>query len=115
MVFLIRKLASPQAIECRDLGGQTPLHYAVQRKGDSVKLIIPILATGHSTLLGADREGRTPLHIAVLQNSIDSIDQILKTASSLNLLKLVLSSRDFKGRTCLHYAGKFFVYFFFIQ
>merc|ERR1712137_1307047 len=106
LVFLIRKLASPQAIECRDLGGQAPLHYAVQRKGEVVKLIIPILATGHSTLLGADCQGRTPLHIAVMQNSVDAVDTLLKVASSLGLLKLVLSARDINGRTCLHVAAQ---------
>ena len=99
-------MASPQAIECRDLGGQAPLHYAVQRKGEVVKLVIPILATGHSTLLGSDMQGRTPLHIAVLQNSVDAVDQLLKTSSSLGMLKLVLSARDTKGRTCLHYAAQ---------
>merc|ERR1712137_1095722 len=104
LVFLIRKLASPQAIECRDLGGQTPLHYAVQRRGEAVRLIIPLLATGHSTLLAADTTGRTPLHIAVLQNSIDAVDQLLKVASSLGLLKL--AARDTSGCTCLHYAAR---------
>merc|ERR1712137_423194 len=106
LVFLIRKLASPQAIEARDVGGQTPLHYAVQRKGEAVRLIIPLLATGHSTLLAADTEGRTPLHVAVLQNSGDAVDQLLKAASSLGLLKLALASRDAEGRTCLHYAAR---------
>merc|ERR1712137_644760 len=68
--------------------------------------IIPILATGHSTLLAADCQGRTPLHIAVMQNSVDAVDQLLKTASSLGMLKLVLSARDTEGRTCLHHAAR---------
>lgn len=108
-------------INAADEDGLTPLHFAiasgevqvvellVQLGGDinaaNKEGLTPLDYAKHNlnltmlkkTLYFRDKEGRTPLHVAALSSNIQSVEELLRCGSDVNVV-------DSQGLTPLHYA-----------
>ena len=96
--------------EMRDKEGQIPLHHLLSSLGDKFAFDMIeylVYGNGYSTLLAADRNGRIPLHIAVMNDKIESVGKLINLSFQHQIGPKVLNHRDNMGKVPLHYAGLF--------
>jgi ankyrin repeat protein len=78
-------------INCKDIAGQTALHYAAESKRvEAIKLLISKGADIHAV----DSNGRTPMHRAAARNNLLAIDYIVKLSGKGSIHKT-----DYQGKT----------------
>lgn len=83
------------SLNCRDVQGKTPLHYAVTH--DRIDLFCHVIAKGCS-VNAQDKAGRTPLMTAILDGRDASARELLEYP------ELDVMMYDFGNKTSLYYA-----------
>ena len=100
----------------KDLMDRTMLHYAViipqpnQTRSDMVKYILEHDESrhDHTLLISKDKQGHTPLHLAVIENQQGVTDQILEAINNAELkfdtlwVERVICYQDCEHKTALH-------------
>lgn len=94
------QLPDPIDPETAHYSGSTILHHAMELKDESRRQVLPLLLPkSHSFLSDVDSEGQSCAHIAVRQNSLDSLKSLCAEGISLDL-------RDKWGLTAFELAHR---------
>ena len=86
-------------VQAGDLKKQTPLHHAILSDNDSRIEVIRLLFEYDAEVNVEDNEGMTPLHLAVNQDALDIVVDLLAHGATVN-------SRNSEGITPLHLAAQ---------
>lgn len=86
-------------IDCKDMAGLTPLHYAAESKRvDTITLLVSKGANIHAV----DMHGRTPMHRAATRNNLLAINCIAEIAG-----KGIIGKVDYHGNTPAQLAYRY--------
>src|SRR5690606_10363776 len=82
-------------INSQDFSGSTALHLAIRYHKENVEEFLLSLEDINVNIV--DKKGRTPLHFACYEASLNSVKSLLK-------LNIEINAIDNKGNSALHYA-----------
>ncbi len=91
-------LARTGDVDVQDSAIQTALHVAAKSKDTQARTVIQMLVARGACLQATDKNGNSPLHLAVQNQSASSAEELLKLNADIN-------AQNFAGYTPLHKAA----------